>query len=270
MKHLVRDIAVALCDASGAASRYRAKQRQSGPLTRAISFHDVQDRDWFAALIKMLSERYHVLSIADFVAERFSEDHINILLTFDDGYESWTSACAPVLSEYGCEGLFFVNSGLLDAGGSQEASEAYMRERLLVSPKKPLTWDGARELRDAGHTIGGHTISHPRLGALAREELKREIADDKARTEAELGESLTHFAYPFGRHGDFTEAAREVATQAGYTHIYTAETGFFAGDMHAIPRTLIEKEQSIPKVRQWIDGGYDVCVHVKRSLIRHG
>ena len=85
-----------------------------------------------------------------------------------------------------------------------------------------------------------------------------EIVDDKQTITASLRQSPRHFAYPFGRRVDFSEAARTLALRAEYTHLYTAESGFFRGDIKNIPRTLVEKDQSIASVRRWVGGGYDI------------
>ena len=142
---------------------------------------------------------YHVLTPAQFHAREFHASKINILFTFDDGYQSWIDVCLPVLTSYNIHGLFFINSGLLDVATDQVAVETYMRQQLRIEPKKPLTWNGAQVLVDAGHTIGGHTVSHPDLTTLPLAGALKEIQKDKQVLELRLGVVVTDFAYPFGR-----------------------------------------------------------------------
>jgi peptidoglycan/xylan/chitin deacetylase (PgdA/CDA1 family) len=75
-----------------------------------------------------------------------------------------------------------------------------------------LTWDMVRELRRAGMTIGGHTVTHPVLPSLSPEDQRAEIAGCRKRIEAELGERMTAFAYPGGR---FDAVTRECVAAEG-------------------------------------------------------
>ena len=109
-----------------------------------------------------------------------------------------------------------------------------------------------------GHTIGGHTVTHARLSTLSAADIEKEIHENKHALESQLGVPLTDFAYPFGRHSDYSEESRNSATKAGYTHCYSAESGFFVDEATDIPRTLIERGQSTASIGRWIRGGYDV------------
>ena len=55
-------------------------------------------------------------------------------------------------------------------------------------------------------TIGAHTVSHPKLDSLTREEQYREIADSKQTLEALLGHNIKHFSFPHGAHNEDTLA----------------------------------------------------------------
>ena len=59
-----------------------------------------------------------------------------------------------------------------------------------------------RELRRAGMQIGAHTISHPILTLLSRDEARREIEGSKKQLEELLLDRVSLFAYPNGRLGD--------------------------------------------------------------------
>jgi peptidoglycan/xylan/chitin deacetylase (PgdA/CDA1 family) len=78
-----------------------------------------------------------------------------------------------------------------------------------------MTWDMARELRDAGMWIGGHTVSHPILSAIAPVEQEAEISGCAARLAAELGQPMRWFAYPVGDHGTFDAATRSILAAQG-------------------------------------------------------
>jgi peptidoglycan/xylan/chitin deacetylase (PgdA/CDA1 family) len=72
-----------------------------------------------------------------------------------------------------------------------------------------MTWDMAREMREGGMWIGGHTVDHPILSRLPVPAQEHQIGECASRLEAELGEPMRLFAYPVGARDAFTpETAR--------------------------------------------------------------
>jgi peptidoglycan/xylan/chitin deacetylase (PgdA/CDA1 family) len=222
-----------------------------------LAFHDVKEKEWFEEVIKMLVSNYCVITPLQFHIKKFDTEKINILLTFDDGYASWVDVCAPILKRNNIKALFFINSGLLTIANDPTAVTAYMRDRLLLTPKAPLTWEGAQTLVAQGHTIGGHSINHYNLAVLDQSVLESEIKDDKKTIEETLKVTLTDFAYPFGRKNNYNTNVFGVAKHAGYTWQYAAQSSFSKGGT-ITPRTLLEKNQPVASIKQWIEGGYDI------------
>ena len=204
MKHKLRDIIVILIDTFGISFLYRQYIRTKSPLVRVIAFHDVADSVWFEEVLTMLITHFNVITPAQFERSEFDHQKINVLLTFDDGYQSWIDNCLPILETYTLKGLFFINSGLLDIAENDDTAD-FIKQRLYISPKEPLTWTGARELIAKGHSVGGHTVTHPHVASLSEPETRKEIVEDKQRIESMLNHTVTHFAYPFGREEDFSE-----------------------------------------------------------------
>jgi peptidoglycan/xylan/chitin deacetylase (PgdA/CDA1 family) len=79
-----------------------------------------------------------------------------------------------------------------------------------------LSWEHVRRMKSQGIDFGGHTVTHPFLSKLTREELSWEVSECKSRIEDELQAPVHHFAYPNGREEDFSEWNKEVIRQAGY------------------------------------------------------
>lgn len=61
--------------------------------------------------------------------------------------------------------------------------------------------------------IGAHSVTHPALSTLPREEQRLEILGSKHRLEEILGSAVTSFAYPYG---DFSVETVEIAAAAGF------------------------------------------------------
>jgi peptidoglycan/xylan/chitin deacetylase (PgdA/CDA1 family) len=82
-----------------------------------------------------------------------------------------------------------------------------------------LTWPMIHEMRRAGVTIGSHTRTHVCLPAEKPDDIREELEGSKRILEAELGETIDHFAYPGGQ---FTPSIVRALHDAGYRYGYTA------------------------------------------------
>lgn len=104
-----------------------------------------------------------------------------------------------------------------------------------------ITWDMARELSEAGHAIGAHTVTHPILSRLPPSRQREEIIGSLDRIEAELGQRPRWLAYPVGTPGAFNRVTREVAHEAGLELAFSnipgriSEHNFAALDLRRIP-----------------------------------
>ncbi len=262
MKHTFRNIFIYCISFLGIVFLYRLWVGYRGPLVRVVAFHDVENAEWFESVIKLLVTTTRVISPTQFHVRDFKNGVNNVLLTFDDGYESWTRICLPILEKYDVRAIFFLNTGPLDG----VLHDAYVKDTLQLSPKTLLTWDGARTLVDAGHTIGGHTTNHPHLTALKQEEIEGEVRKDKERLSEVLQLPIVDFAYPFGTVRDYSKGTEELIRKEGYTFVYTAESSFVGELSKHIPRTLFEKNQSLASITLWLKGGYDVFAGARRLL----
>ena len=76
-----------------------------------------------------------------------------------------------------------------------------------------MTWADVRELAAKEIEIGSHTVTHPNLELLTRDEVIQELGDSKRRIELKLGLPCRSFCYPYGKHSpDVTDLVRA----AGY------------------------------------------------------
>lgn len=89
-----------------------------------------------------------------------------------------------------------------------------------------MTWEMAREMRDAGMGIGGHTVNHPVLARLDAGAQRAEIAGCRARLEQELGEPMRLFSYPVGLRDSFDERTRAALREEGAEVAFSFYGGF--------------------------------------------
>lgn len=82
-----------------------------------------------------------------------------------------------------------------------------------------LTWDMIRAMAASGRvTIGAHTVDHVALPGLPEAEARAQVAGSKRRLEAQLGQTIRHFSYPFGALGP---RERDLVRDAGFTSATT-------------------------------------------------
>ncbi len=87
------------------------------------------------------------------------------------------------------------------AGNSQEAFVQGLERELGAGPPSPghrlmMTWDEVRSLAREGHIVGSHTMTHPNMAHVQRDDLKREFVESKRALEQELASPVVHFSYP--------------------------------------------------------------------------
>ena len=120
-----------------------------------------------------------------------------LLLTFDDpNYDRWVAAM-PIFERYGAHASFFPNGGLDDHALAQ-----------------------LKKLKDAGHTVGIHTVGHGDARA-AWEQGKGEayiVREVKPQLDAyaKIGHKVRAMAYPNNRHNAASDAA--LAEKCGIRH----------------------------------------------------
>jgi peptidoglycan/xylan/chitin deacetylase (PgdA/CDA1 family) len=117
------------------------------------------------------------------------DDPRDVALTFDDGpNDAATPLLLEVLARHDVRATFFAMGNF-----------ARQRPELV------------REVVAAGHLLGNHTMSHPRLSVTAGARVRQELADCNALLEDIAGVKLEYFRPPFGaRRPMVLRAAREL------------------------------------------------------------
>jgi len=186
--------------------------------------------------------RRPVLTLDEYVRAR--EDNRlppagSVVITFDDGYADMGEVGAPILCRNGMPATVFIVTGATGAVNAWEQASPLAGRRLL-------SWDGVRKLRDDGMAVGAHSVSHPRLNELDASSLEREVTESRARLERELGTTVRHFAYPFGRTS--AEVANSVR-RAGFASACGVKPGVNgpAVPIHDLRRMEVRGTRSLPR-----------------------
>lgn len=115
-----------------------------------------------------------------------------VSFTLDDTRASQANA-ALLLEARGMRGTFYVNSGRVGLPGY-------------------LSLTQLRRLQDAGHEVGGHTVSHVQLPPLDVDSQRHQVCDDRVAL-MNWGLRVTSFAYPSGAQNATT---RQVIIDCNY------------------------------------------------------
>jgi peptidoglycan/xylan/chitin deacetylase (PgdA/CDA1 family) len=151
---------------------------------------------------------------------------------------------------------------------SYEDLEAYLLEISVNFDKQSrevnpdiydfMNWDEVRKLKLMGFSIGSHSVNHPILSRVNREQLRREIRVSKTKIEKELGSECILIAYPNGRSSDLTKETFREAKKAGYKIGFTISERFNPKNLfpYEIGRMSIESQAKLDFLAR-ISGFYD-------------
>ena len=96
-----------------------------------------------------------------------------------------------------------------------------------------MNWEQLRKLREAGHIVGSHTLTHPNLAHVHDDnDLERELSESKQRIEAEIGSPIEHFSYPHpALNPQWSDKTIAMTAKTGYKSAVTTSIGrVLAGD----------------------------------------
>jgi peptidoglycan/xylan/chitin deacetylase (PgdA/CDA1 family) len=119
----------------------------------------------------------------------------------------------------------------------------------MVAHELWMTWPMIREMRQAGMSIGGHTVNHPILANLTPEQQDYEIRECRRRIVEELHEPITGFSYPVGGRSSFDEHTQAALARHGFRWGFTYLGGYVRQrqfERYALPRAAIEIDISQP------------------------
>lgn len=131
-------------------------------------------------------------------------------MTYDDGVMQ-DVRLASLLNRYGIKGTFNLNSGLM------EIEFEWIHENGMTV--KRLSRQAVAGLYD-GHEVASHTLNHPYMSSLSRDEILREMTVDKRNLETLFGRAVAGFAVPFDY---YDERIAECARQSGFAYARMSE-----------------------------------------------
>ncbi len=249
---------------------------------RVLCYHDVQDvvddpdgmavsTDHLIAQFVWLREQgYRVVSVDDLIAAhegRRTLPEKALLLTFDDGYQSFYTRVLPLLKAFHYPAVLALVGNWLSA----EPGEMVEYGNRPVPREKFMSWEQLREVANSGlveiasHSFNLHhgEVANPqgnqepalttfmyapasRTYETEEDYLERLRGDLQANSHllaSRLGKTPRVMVWPYGR---YNRLAMTVAQQTGMSLAFTLDAGVgHSEDLTAIPRTVLTQDPAL-------------------------
>jgi peptidoglycan/xylan/chitin deacetylase (PgdA/CDA1 family) len=112
-----------------------------------------------------------------------------VTFSFDDGVTQ-DIRLIEILNRYGLKATFNINSELLGKeGGIDRNGKAVRHDKVQVCDVSHIY---------AGHEVAAHTLTHPNLTRLTKEEIIRQVEEDRKNLSRICGYEVVGMAYPCG------------------------------------------------------------------------
>lgn len=156
-----------------------------------------------------------------------------VVLSFDDGYGSQYRSARPVLKAHGWPGVLnlIVNNRFPD----------------------PIPAGQVRSLIAAGWELDAHTLSHPDLTKIPREQMVREVADSRTQLQQAYDQPVDFLAYPYGH---VNAAVAAAVRNAGYLGATTTASGIArpTTDPDRLPRIIVSPKATPARLVKQLGG----------------
>jgi peptidoglycan/xylan/chitin deacetylase (PgdA/CDA1 family) len=192
------------------------------PTIPILLYHSVSDtptgdfgpftvsRSQFAAhLDRLLAQGFATLTIGQLLEQvraRLLPERTAVI-TVDDGFADFEANAWPELHKRGMTATLYVTAGVIGGRASWLAP-------LRAAQLPMLDHHQLLDLASQGCEIGAHSMSHPQLDCLPRDQAAQQIRQCKDVLEQVLSQRVDSFAYP---HGYYDHEVRQMVVDSGYS-----------------------------------------------------
>ncbi|MBN2425966.1 MAG: polysaccharide deacetylase family protein [Calditrichaceae bacterium] len=197
--------------------------------------------------IKALAEAgYGFLTFSDLINHSITSSSKQIIITFDDGYESVYLNALPVMEKYEAKGTIFIPLNYIGRFNDWDVQVKSLKF-------KHLNEFQINELLETGFEIGAHGFSHKALTHMTLEQAREEISSVKTEMENRFNTMINVFCYPFGRYdNDILEIVKKTGYKYGIASQYIIRPPEQLS-IFALPRLNIYRFDNSDKILDRLD-----------------
>ena len=179
----------------------------------------------FEAQIAWLSRNgWQFFTVSELWAQWDTLPDRSVAITFDDGYADNLHNALPLLEKYDAKATIYMVVDRHDRDWSTAKKAHHNTGELAREPK--LNDDELQRLVASGRIeIGSHTLTHINLRTTPAADKRIELAESRRLLQAQTGQPVTSFAYPFGIYDEEDVA---LAREAGHVTAVTTVDGIDA------------------------------------------
>ena len=219
---------------------------------RVLVYHHIEKKDinLFSRQLNQIKKNFNFITpkqFEDHVSNKYKLKGKNVLLTFDDGFNSNYFIAKKILNKLRIKAIFFVPSDFIKINSVSKAKK-FIRNNILdqklpsdFSTLNNMSIQDLKQLIKNGHTIGGHSKTHSNLGSIYdTKKLKNEIINSARYLEKVLDIKIKHFAFTYGNYTSMSYKSLKLAFSQ-YNFIYSC----LRGNNHGILKKEIIKRDAI-------------------------
>jgi len=196
----------------------------------------------FEEHIRYLSSNHTIMTLKEALQRIATKDLAGneLVISFDDGYEDNFTKALPILDRYNVVATFFITTGFIDQ---------WYRGKKMMNKKQ------IRELSVRGMEIGSHTVSHPNLTTISKDQLKKELEQSKSELEYIIGEEVTSFSYPYGHYNKTViDMCKKIGYKTGCTIFH--DLYLELENKYEIPRLTVNSYDLVKDMQSKINGDH--------------
>ena len=193
-------------------------------------------------------------------------------VTYDDGVLQ-DIRFVELLNQYQLKGTFNLNSLLLETEFEWTHESGCVVKRLKTDDIKSLY---------AGHEVASHTLTHPYMDNLSKEEVLYELSMDKANLERIFGKEVKGFAVPFDYYSELIEmcvreCGFEYARISEESYSFSPENDFYKwratifhcdDKLEGLVQQFVETDEELAMF-QIVGHTYDLDIENKWNIIEN-
>jgi peptidoglycan/xylan/chitin deacetylase (PgdA/CDA1 family) len=145
--------------------------------------------------------------------EHLLSDRRHVAITFDDAFDSLLDNAIPVLAARSFHATIFVPVGWIGCRPTWTSEEDDLQPDDVV-----MTIEQLKKLNSHLVSLGAHTISHPLLSRLNKEQQQKEIEGSRNRLAELSGRDIQSLSFPYGDHD---ASCVEACKVAGYDVVFS-------------------------------------------------